>query len=304
MKLEARRSLRQNPRSMPDRTSTLKMPEIAKVTISVLAENTARGPGILGEHGLSWWIDTGDHRMLFDTGQGMIFQHNAEKLGIDLSEAESIVFSHGHNDHVGGVQRALDAIPGVPVYAHPRAFERKFIRRPDGPACISIDAFEDRSVFAGHQTTVVEFESPTEVIPDIWATGTVPRMTDFEDVGGPFFLDEELARPDPISDDISLFWRSSNGIVILLGCAHAGVVNIGEYVLGLTGEKTIHAVLGGMHLLEANQTRIEATIAAFRRWKVQKLGAVHCTGDGPRAALMQAFPAETIPVHSGARLEI
>lgn len=294
--------MRQAHPNMSDDTSTLNLPVIPEATITVLAENTARGPGILGEHGLSWWVDTGDHRLLFDTGQGMIFEHNAAKLGIDLSTAESIVFSHGHNDHVGGVKSALDAIPGVPVFVHPRAFERKFIRRPDGPACISVDAFEDRSVFAPHDTRVIDIEDPTEIVPGLWATGTVPRVTDFEDVGGPFFLDEGLACPDPIEDDISLFWRSPQGIVLLLGCAHAGVVNIGEYVLGLTGETTIHAVLGGMHLLQAAPARIEATIEAFRRWKVQKLGAVHCTGDGPRAALMQAFPEQTIAVHSGARL--
>ncbi len=284
--------------------SFLDLPEIRKTSISVLAENTAYGPGILGEHGLSWWIDTGEHRLLFDTGQGMIFERNAKTLGIDLATADALVFSHGHNDHVGGVKSALDAIPGVPAYAHPRAFERKFTRKEDGANCISIPEFEKRTAFQDHDTRVVEFDSPTEIIPGIWATGTVPRATLFEDVGGPFFLDEDLAHPDPLLDDISLFWRSPNGIVLLLGCAHAGVVNIGQFVLELTGEHMIHAVLGGMHLVNAGQERITATIDAFRHWKVEKLGAVHCTGEYARAALLQAFPKEVIRVHAGAQVEI
>ena len=96
------------------------------ITITVLVENTARGPGILGEHGLAWWIDTGTHRVLFDTGQGMALTHNATRLGIKLAQADAIVLSHGHFDHVGGLEEALAAAPQAPLFFHPRGIEAKF----------------------------------------------------------------------------------------------------------------------------------------------------------------------------------
>ena len=96
------------------------------ISLTILVENTARGAGILGEHGLSYWIDTGAHRVLFDTGQGMALVPNAVRLGIDLARAEAIVLSHGHFDHVGGLEAALRAAPHAPLFLHPRAVEPKF----------------------------------------------------------------------------------------------------------------------------------------------------------------------------------
>ena len=95
-------------------------------TVTLLAENTARGMGILGEHGLAWWIDTGAHRVLFDTGQGLVLESNARRLHVDLASAHAIALSHGHLDHVGGLELALAAAPQATLYLHPRAIEPKF----------------------------------------------------------------------------------------------------------------------------------------------------------------------------------
>ena len=104
------------------------------ISLTILSENTVRGAGLLGEHGLSYWLDTGAHRVLFDTGQGMALAHNAEKLGIDLGQADAIVLSHAHYDHVSGLPYALSEAPTAALWLHPAATERKFIRSPKGTA--------------------------------------------------------------------------------------------------------------------------------------------------------------------------
>ena len=101
-------------------------------TLTVLSENTARGRGVLGEHGLAYWLDTGTHRILFDTGQGMALLPNASRLGIDLGRADAIVLSHGHYDHVSGLPDALRAAPEATLCFHPAATQRSS-RTPTAP---------------------------------------------------------------------------------------------------------------------------------------------------------------------------
>jgi 7,8-dihydropterin-6-yl-methyl-4-(beta-D-ribofuranosyl)aminobenzene 5'-phosphate synthase len=272
------------------------------ITITVLVENTARGPGILGEHGLAWWIDTGTHRVLFDTGQGMALTHNAARLGIKLSQADAIVLSHGHFDHVGGLEAALTAAPQAPLFLHPSAIERKFSGTdPAAPRHISIP-FVESELFRRTGRRIVASREPTEVVPGIWMTGEVPRTNDFEDTGGPFFLDEALTQPDPLLDDQALFFESRDGIVVVLGCAHAGVVNTLVHVAHLTGQKTIHSLVGGMHLENASPHRLAQTLEAFRRFDVQGIGAAHCTGFAATAAFWKEFPTRCVQCVTGTRL--
>jgi 7,8-dihydropterin-6-yl-methyl-4-(beta-D-ribofuranosyl)aminobenzene 5'-phosphate synthase len=166
------------------------------VTITILVENTARGPSILGEHGLAWWIDTGTHRVLFDTGQGMALIPNAKWLGIDLARADAIVLSHGHFDHVGGLEAALAAAPRAPLFLHPRAVEAKFSGSDPkaGARRISIPFVETESFRRGNRRVVTTADS-CEVAPGVWTTGEIPRANDFEDTGGPFSWTQRSPTP-------------------------------------------------------------------------------------------------------------
>lgn len=271
------------------------------ISLTVLAENTARGAGILGEHGLAYWIDTGTHRVLFDTGQGLALLNNAAVLGIDLAQADAIVLSHGHFDHVGGLEAALAVARQAALYLHPRAVEHKFTGTSPATARRISVPFVETEEFLHDERRVYAGREPVEVVPGIWATGEIPRLNDYEDTGGPFFLDQELTEPDPLLDDQSLFFNTGEGVVVVLGCAHAGVINTLDHVARLTGRGRIHTVLGGMHLENASPRRLQETLAALRRHDIQRLGPAHCTGWRVVARFQQEFPALCFQCAAGTR---
>lgn len=260
------------------------------IRVTVLVENTAAGRGLLSEHGLAFWIEAGSQRLLFDTGQGLTLAHNARRLGIRLESVEVAVLSHGHHDHAGGLADVLKAATGAKVCAHPAAFHRKYVRRDDGTAQ---DAGIRPVVADAVRRLAGELcwtDKPTQIGEGLWVTGEVPRLTDFENTGGRFFLDRACRQADALLDDQAVFFESSRGIVVLLGCAHAGVINTLRYVRELTGGKPIHAVMGGMHLVNATPERIDRTAEALGQLDVARLGPAHCTGADAAARLWYAFP--------------
>jgi 7,8-dihydropterin-6-yl-methyl-4-(beta-D-ribofuranosyl)aminobenzene 5'-phosphate synthase len=144
---------------------------------------------------------------------------------------------------------------------------------------------------------------PLPVCDGVRLTGTIPRLTDFESEAGPFFLDEAGREPDPLVDDQAVFVETRAGTVILLGCAHAGVVNTLRHVETLsTGP--VHAVIGGMHLRAAGPERIEATVRALVDRDVRHVVPCHCTGLPATAALARELGSHCTPGHVGAVLEL
>ncbi len=273
-----------------------------ELTIAVLAENTAHGMGFLGEHGLSFWIEGSESRMLFDTGQGMVMSKNAERLGIDLEDADAIVLSHGHYDHVGGLCQALRQAPKARLFLHPTALVSRFSCREGKSREIGMAA-PIREEVHERRASITWTTGPTEVSPGIFATGPIPRRNTFEDTGGPFFLDAEGRVPDPIEDDQALWIEMPAGVVVLLGCAHSGVVNTLDYIRDQTGGKSIRAVLGGLHLGSASDERIARTIEALRGLNCERLGPCHCTGAVATAKLMTAFGNRCRPCAAGMMLK-
>ncbi|MEA1950653.1 MAG: MBL fold metallo-hydrolase, partial [Planctomycetota bacterium] len=125
-----------------------------------------------------------------------------------------------------------------------------------------------------------------------YLTGQVPRRNDFEDTGGPFYLDQACTEPDPLLDDQALYIETRAGVVVVLGCAHSGVVNILDHVADLTGRDQIHAVMGGMHLGRATSQRLLATSEVIKRYGIKKIGTAHCTGMRATSYLWSQFPDE------------
>ncbi len=274
-----------------------------KVRLTVIVENTAEGPGMLAEHGLAYWIEFGQQTVLFDSGQGVVLAGNAYKLELPLYEADAVVLSHGHYDHTGGLSEALRDNQRCAVFAHPAVLTARYAKGKNGAVKeIGIPYSAERAMRQRFDLWV-KTEKPTTIVEGLTATGPIPRVTNFEDTGGPFFLDRDFRQPDPIVDDQALFFETDGGTIVLLGCAHAGVINTLRYVRTLTDHRPIHAVLGGMHLVDASPQRLSRTIEEFRRLEVKCLGPAHCTGGAAVAALWNAFPGRCIPCHVGSRFE-
>jgi len=271
--------------------------------ITVLAENTAGGRGLLGEHGLSFWIELGGKRILFDTGQGHVLLRNARRLGIRLDRIDAVALSHGHYDHTGGLGDVLRNSRATTVYAHPAAFEAKYARNPDGGAHdVGMPGLDEERV--RDMAELVLVERPTEVCGGLYLTGPVQRTTDFEDTGGAFFKDQACTEPDSLVDDQAAFIETQVGTVVVLGCAHAGVINTLRYVQTLTGNRPIHTVIGGMHLLKAGPERMDKTVTELRRLDVRRLLPCHCTGFAAMARLWQEFPGRCAACPVGTVVEV
>lgn len=269
--------------------------------VTVLCENTSCRPGVIGEHGLSWWIDSGSGCVLFDLGQGVGIAQNAAYLGVDLGTADAVALSHGHYDHVGGWDRLPDAAKRSAVYCHPGALLPKYQKRGDG----SMDAAGDPDSIGqmlNEAGDLVVSALPSELVAGVWLSGEVPRETEYEDVGGDFYRDEGGAFKDGVLDDQSLFFDTDRGLVVILGCAHAGVVNTLRYLQALTGRR-IHATLGGMHLVNASRERVDRTILDLKALKPDWVGANHCTGAYAQARLRDAFAARFIECGAGSRIQ-
>ena len=269
---------------------------------------------LLAEHGLSLLITVyqgeAKHTILLDTGYTKVgVPHNMERLGIDADDIEAIVISHGHMDHTGSLYAILDKLPGrIPLVLHPGAFVHpRYTRAPDGamrlwPQTLVQDDLEQENV------EIVASKTPTLIAADmILVTGEVERTTAFEK-GMPNALLEKDGEyvQDPIKEDQALVINlAGKGLVVISGCAHAGIVNTVEYAKKLAGEETIHAVLGGFHLTGPFFEKIhDETVDALKKMEPEVVMPMHCTGWKAIQKFQKEFASNFILNSVGSKLTL
>jgi 7,8-dihydropterin-6-yl-methyl-4-(beta-D-ribofuranosyl)aminobenzene 5'-phosphate synthase len=244
-------------------------------------------------------------RILVDTGLSFSAVRNAQLMGIDLSTVDRIVLSHGHADHTGGLREVLKIKGEVEVIAHPDIWAAKYTRR-DGEKkeqYIGIPFSREELENQGARFNLVR--EPFYITERIFTTGEIPMTTGYEEIENNLFVKESgTLRPDPLADDLALVINTEYGLVVILGCAHRGIVNTLHYAQQLAGKELVYAAIGGTHLFRALDERIEHTIADLREMGIQRLGVSHCTGFHASARLAQEFGGAFFLNNAGTRLTL
>jgi len=274
-----------------------------EIKITTLSENTA-GPGALGEWGLSMLVEADGQKILFDTGGGLAAVSNADSMKIDLAEIDRIVLSHGHYDHTGGLLEVLRRAGGKEIIAHPDVWAKKYGSLDNTPRrYVGIPFIREALEVMG--TTFNLSREPVKLSGHIMTTGEIPMVTDYEIVEKYLCVMEgDELKQDPINDDLALVVDTEFGLVVILGCAHHGIVNTLKQAKKVTGKELIYAAIGGTHLIHASRERLEKTAAALKEMGVQYLGVSHCTGFNASAYLAGEFGSRFFQNNAGTRLTL
>jgi 7,8-dihydropterin-6-yl-methyl-4-(beta-D-ribofuranosyl)aminobenzene 5'-phosphate synthase len=269
------------------------------IQITCVVDNAVkRGSSLWGEHGLAFWIEIGRHCVLFDTGQtGEILFHNLEVLGLHLEDLNAVALSHAHLDHTGGLNKVLSHIIDLPVYANADFLRPRY----------SLHDGQYRSI--GLATPLEELtqqadlhlsDSPVEILPALWTTGRVWERVELEGRSPNHFVkvDGEWL-PDPYSDDLSLVLDTQDGLIIIAGCCHSGLLNTLVHVQH-TYQRSIIAFLGGTHLANADNTYLNHVNKVLRdQFNLKYLYPNHCTGENAFVSMVNAFGSQVNPCPAG-----
>lgn len=260
---------------------------MGKIKISILCEDQAKmgfkDKIFLAQHGFSVFIEA-QKKILFDVGPSSVIIHNAKLLGINLDEAEAIVLSHGHWDHSNGLKSLQKVFRGrKDLFIHPEAFINR--RRPTGE-------FNGISMTPNEITKKYNLKcvkTPYPITENIFYLGEIPRKNYFEAKETSFYyIRNHRKYPDFILDDTALTINTKRGLIIIVGCSHAGICNIVEYAKEITRKEKILMVLGGFHLL-GNLLQLKNTINFFKKNPVKYLYPMHCTDLTSLAKFYEVF---------------
>ncbi len=265
------------PRTLPPVAAT----GATSVKLTVLSTMLAGDPHAgIGEWGFAALVEVDGQRYLLDTGSRPdTVLANARELGLDLSTVTDVVLTHDHGDHTGG----LLALRAAMMNQNPSALSRAHIGSDFFSVRVVAGKDESeagfRKAYEDLGGTFVEHAAPTKLGPHVWFTGPVPRVHPERNWSGLGMVRTAAGLvEDVVQEDSSLVVETPEGLVVISGCAHAGIVNITEYATRFTGTARVHAVLGGLHLFDASDQQLAWTASRLRELGVAFLLGAHCTG--------------------------
>ena len=251
------------------------------MTISILTDNNP-GRNTPAEHGLSYLIDHDGKRILFDSGQSDLFLQNAGIMGIEMGNIHTTVLSHGHFDHGDGLQY----LAGGKLICHPGCFVKRY-RKAD----YSYNGLKSSKEELARKFDLNTYSKPYQISGKIVFLGEIPRVTDFESKNTAFVLDD--GTPDFVPDDSAIALLLEEGLFVVTGCGHSGIVNTLENAKNVTGENRIYGVMGGFHLKSVDRQTKE-TIRFLKDNHVAHVYPSHCTADPALALFHEDFATKRV----------
>ena len=246
--------------------------------IKVLIEDTTKNSALECEHGLSIYVETPTQKFIFDCGQSDLFCKNALKMGVDLTKINFAVLSHAHYDHAGGFPALLKFVTPKIIYTGRNFWQEKFSRTDDGFKYRGAGfTFQDLARWNVEQKICDDI---LQLDNDSWLIGNFQRWYKFETIPEKFVRGENK-KPDNFDDEICLVLREGDGVAVVVACSHAGILNIVSTVQKRL-DLPIKTLIGGIHLVDADNERIEKTLELLESFGVQSFKLCHCSGDKVR----------------------
>ena len=275
------------------------------LSISVICDDRAK-EGLTAEHGFSVWLSLSDCQILFDTGVGATINENCRVLGIDIASADILVISHGHYDHAGGLPFVLEHNTTCQTLTHAGLLQERYRCLPNAePKYIGVQAEAKEALANLPKSRLKQIEQPFAIDARMGLSGTIPRKTPFEDVGGPFYVDPAKGKPDALPDDMAMWFVTKGGLFILTGCCHSGLINTVEHIKKNTGVEQVVGIMGGLHLHNASAERLAQTTAYLQKLAPKYLLLGHCTGGTVIEHFANTLSAVLVEhLHAGSRYTI
>lgn len=274
--------------------------------ITTLIENNSDENNILlSEHGLSLYIEIDEIKILFDTGQSGDFIKNAEKLKIDLNNLDYVILSHGHYDHSGGFRKLVENTKNsFKLIVGNGFFNEKYKLLGRNKYKFNGNSFDEEFINENNISTKYINKDSFEITEDVILFSNFERNNEFEILNKKFYIKQnDKYMIDDFCDEIALAIKTEKGLVVILGCSHVGVVNILKTIIKRTG-MIIYGIVGGSHLIEADELRLNNTINFLKEKDIQVLRLSHCTGENAIRELKYEFGNKFVYNNTGNVIEI